>query len=225
MAAGRHEEAIDAFEASLRKSPRHVPTLVNLGIAYHTIRRFKKSAEAYRQALAVDPGHALAHLNLGLVLNEQRRTDEAEAAFLEARRLAPANPDVYAELAALYEETNRLDDMRAALGTGLEHAPGHPRLNLEAAKLARRDGDAEAGLRRLRAIDPGRLPAPLVRPARSPWRRLPAARCRRSVPGDPRRDRGGCCSCASAHRRGAIRASARQHAATGPGRPATRELR
>jgi tetratricopeptide (TPR) repeat protein len=162
MASGRFEEAIDAFEASLHKTPRHVPTLLNLGIAYHTVRRFKKAAEAYRRALALEPGNALGHLNLGLVLNEQRRTDEAEAAFLEARRLAPANPDVYAELAALYEETNRLDDMRAALETGLGHAPGHPRLNLEAAKLARRDGNAEAGLRRLRAIDSKRLPPPLA---------------------------------------------------------------
>ncbi len=162
MSSGRYEEAIEAFEASLQSEPRDVPTLVNLGVAYHTIRRFKKSAAAYRRALAIDPKHAPAHLNLGLVLGEQRRTEEAEAAFLEARRLAPGNPDVHAELAALYEETNRLDEMRAALAAGLEQAPAHPRLNLEAAKLARRDGDAEAGVRRLRSVPPNRLPPRLA---------------------------------------------------------------
>ncbi len=162
MSRGQYEEAIEAFEASLQSEPGNVPTLVNLGVAYHTIRRFKKSAAAYRQALAVDPDHAPAHLNLGLVLGEQRRTEEAESAFLEARRLAPANPDVYAELAALYEESNRLDEMREALTAGLEQAPAHPRLNLEAAKLARRDGDAEAGVRRLRSVPAERLPPRLA---------------------------------------------------------------
>jgi tetratricopeptide (TPR) repeat protein len=135
---------------------------MNLGIAYHTARRFKLAAQAYRRAIAIAPEDADLWLNLGLVLNEQRRGAEAEEALRKALELAPGRADIYAELAALFEETNRLDELDEAVRAGLAVAPDHPRLNLEAAKAERRAGDVAAALERLSRFDPAGMDSRLA---------------------------------------------------------------
>ena len=74
--AGKYQEAIDGFNAVLKKNPRNFNALMNLGNAYTACERFGDAAAAYLRGLRIDKnnGYALKALSktydeLGLMAN------------------------------------------------------------------------------------------------------------------------------------------------------------
>ena len=62
----------------------------NLGLVYHSQRRFDEAIARYRRALELEPDFAEAHNNLGVSLGTQGSLDEAVFHFRRALEIDPA---------------------------------------------------------------------------------------------------------------------------------------
>jgi tetratricopeptide (TPR) repeat protein len=63
--AKRYQEAIDAYEASLRHDPNQAEALSNLGFCYKSLKRYQKAIGYYKDAIRLKPDLAEAHEYLG----------------------------------------------------------------------------------------------------------------------------------------------------------------
>ena len=156
-ALAKPEEALESFLAVLVLDPTNAEAYFNAGLCQHLLRQYDAAEHSYQRAIELDPRNQHAHLQLGRLYNEFLDTDHALQQFRKALDLNPRDAEAWAEIAIVYEQTNRLDDAARAVAAGLAAAPGDSGLQLEQAKLARRNGDADAALRGLRAIDHARL--------------------------------------------------------------------
>ena len=156
-ALGKSGQALQHFLAALALDPTHADAHFNAGLCQHLLRQYDAAADSYQRAIELDPGNPRAYLQLGRLHNETLDADNALQQFRKALDLNPRDPEAWAEIAIVYEQTNRLEDAARAVTAGLAVAPEDPGLQLEQAKLARREGDADASLRYLRAIDYARL--------------------------------------------------------------------
>lgn len=71
--AGKHREAIEAFEQSLRFDPTLPQTHHNLGIAFLTVGNVEEAAAHFRETIRLQPDHADAHYRLSLALQKQEQ--------------------------------------------------------------------------------------------------------------------------------------------------------
>ena len=90
-AAGRTDESIEHFEATLKTSPGLPTAWNNLGIAFFVKGRLDSAAERFRMALKVKPDFADAHNNLANILFAQGNLDEAIEHYREALRIEPTH--------------------------------------------------------------------------------------------------------------------------------------
>jgi len=81
--AGDTNEAEKVYKEVLRREPRQVACLVNLGYLYHDSERFQEAEEMHRKALAVAPDNEMALFGLALALQEGGKKEEAEQHWLE----------------------------------------------------------------------------------------------------------------------------------------------
>ena len=86
--AGRHDEAIEKFNAALAINPKCFDCYDNIGFAHSQKKEYDKAEAAYKQAAAIKPDDAAAWNGLATVYNAQRKFDEAAAASAKATELA-----------------------------------------------------------------------------------------------------------------------------------------
>ncbi|MEW9853654.1 tetratricopeptide repeat protein [Novosphingobium sp. M1R2S20] len=77
MAAGRHDAAIDAFEAALTLEPGSAEVLVNLATATRRTGLQGRAIHYYRQALEIEPRNVSAIAGEGVALAEKGATEKA----------------------------------------------------------------------------------------------------------------------------------------------------
>lgn len=71
LMSGKEKEVIDKIAAQAEKEPDNKLYPYYLGIAYNSIKDYKKAGEAYKKALAIDPNYTEANINLGgLIMNQ-----------------------------------------------------------------------------------------------------------------------------------------------------------
>jgi tetratricopeptide (TPR) repeat protein len=96
-AQGRHAEALEAIDRSVRINDKNPQHLKDLGVALFNVGRFAESTDAWRRALALSPQN-LAPLwrGLGQASLQAGQVDEAIAALTRARELGDpaAAPDL-----------------------------------------------------------------------------------------------------------------------------------
>ena len=63
--AKAYEQAIRAYEASLRRDPNQPEALSNLGFCYKSLKRYQKAIGFYKDAIRLKPDLAEAHEYLG----------------------------------------------------------------------------------------------------------------------------------------------------------------
>ncbi|MCI0342169.1 MAG: sulfatase-like hydrolase/transferase [Planctomycetales bacterium] len=149
--AGRHPEALDAFQAVLEEDPRNVAARVWTA---HTRRRAGDLLGAerdYRAVLAegADPGNPEAERGLATCLRRLGRPAEAEELLRRAERARPEDPWPLAGIAGLRVDEGRLEEAQGLLERALRLSPGHPVLseNLESVRRLRTAGDRLPGAR------------------------------------------------------------------------------
>ncbi len=88
-AAGRLEEAVDAYRRDIELQPDYGIARYNLGNGLLGLGRPQEAAEAFAGAIGVDPRCADFHRGLAEALRRFDRSDEALASAMEAVRLRP----------------------------------------------------------------------------------------------------------------------------------------
>jgi len=108
VGAGRHDDAILAFDRAVRRSRSNDDTggraelHNNLGFALATAGRHQEAIAAYERALTLNPTLARARNNLGFSLVALERDAQALVAFRAAARLDPTANPKQSDAAALY---------------------------------------------------------------------------------------------------------------------------
>jgi tetratricopeptide (TPR) repeat protein len=86
--AGRHDEAIEKFNAGVAINPKCFDCYDNIGFAYAQKKEYDKAEEAYKKAAEIKPDDAAAYNGLATVYNAQRKFDEAAKASAKATELS-----------------------------------------------------------------------------------------------------------------------------------------
>jgi tetratricopeptide (TPR) repeat protein len=82
--AGRHDEAIEKFNAGIVINPKCYDCYDNIGFAHTQKKEFDKAEAAYMKATEIKPDDAAAWNGLATVYNAQRKFDEAAKASAKA---------------------------------------------------------------------------------------------------------------------------------------------
>ena len=119
---GRMDEAIQAYQSSVRLDARYVKAHLNLGNAYAKKGLRDKALEEYQIVAGLDPGSAETHYQLGSALSAGGFLNEAIDQWRMAVRLKPDFGDAHNNLAAaLYS--------KGILAEALDHYLIYAKLN------------------------------------------------------------------------------------------------
>jgi Flp pilus assembly protein TadD len=123
----RFEEAVRAFEQSLRLAPANVKSEDNLGLCYAALGRTDEAIAAYRLAIGwqaekanKDPGPLL---DLGTLLVDESRANEAIPYLIEAAQLSPTDSKSHEQLGKAYERENKFPEAQTELEKAVELSP------------------------------------------------------------------------------------------------------
>ena len=89
--SGRFADAENYFRECLTHDAKYYPSLVNLGGALLSLKRYAEALDTNLQAVKMMPSDALAHAQLGLTYYYLARLDEAETELKRTKALDPAH--------------------------------------------------------------------------------------------------------------------------------------
>ena len=139
-AAGRFDEAEQAYAQLLQRAPQPPDALHLLGVLQAQRGRLERAAELIAAAIAARPGEAMFHNNFGNVCLERGQLDAAEASYLRAIELDPGRYDALNNLGILLGRRGKLDDAAKVLAKVVELAPGYADARQNLANLYLRTG-------------------------------------------------------------------------------------
>jgi tetratricopeptide (TPR) repeat protein len=91
IALGRHDRAVERYEAFVALDERNPRVLYKLGLARYRAVRTKAAMTPLQQALAIDPAMGEAHYVLGLAQRDLGQLAAAKKSLEEAARRSPAS--------------------------------------------------------------------------------------------------------------------------------------
>ncbi len=111
----RTDEAIAAYQASIRLDPALADAVYNLASAEHALGRLAEAVAAYRRAIDLDPRLLPAYRSLGALYAGRDEIDLAALTLERAVALAPADAWVHYDLGLIYLLQGRPDEARQQL--------------------------------------------------------------------------------------------------------------
>ena len=123
--AGRHEEALAAYDRAVVLQPSFAKGHYNRGVALHELSRYQETVAAYDRALALEPDYAEALMNRGAALAEQGLYGEALASCDRALVLRPDHPVAHSNRGAVLTLLDRHQEVLAALDRALASLPDY----------------------------------------------------------------------------------------------------
>ena len=78
-AAGRHADAVTAYQQAIDADPDCAEAHYRAGLAWRDQQQFDAAAESYGRALTLKPEYIEAHNNLGVVRQLENRLEDALA--------------------------------------------------------------------------------------------------------------------------------------------------
>jgi tetratricopeptide (TPR) repeat protein len=140
----RFEEAVSAFEQSLKLDPKNVKAEDNLGLAYAGLSRNSEAAAAFQRALdwqaqaaAKNPG---PYIDMGRLLLEESRPRDAVTYLVQAVEIAPRESRAHELLGKAYSRLDELPKAQAELEKAIELSPRSPNLHCMLAPVYRKRG-------------------------------------------------------------------------------------
>ena len=88
---GRLEEAKELYKKVIRKEPRHLQALNNLGVVYLKMKRYKWAIKRFNDALNVKRNYADAHYNLACLYAQKNDTKRS---IFYLKNAVDSNPEV-----------------------------------------------------------------------------------------------------------------------------------
>jgi tetratricopeptide (TPR) repeat protein len=143
----RFEEAVRAFEQSLKLEPKNVKTEDNLGLAYAGLNRVDAAISAYRTAMewqkdasTKNPG---PFIDLADLLLDQNRAQESIAYLREAIQIAPQDSKAHELLGKAYSRLDQFPQAQAELEKAEQLAPENANLPCMLGPVYRKQGLTE----------------------------------------------------------------------------------
>jgi tetratricopeptide (TPR) repeat protein len=99
---GRYEEAIDAYQQTIKLNPDLAEAPNNLGIVYGKLGRLPEAIDAFSQAIIIDPDYVKAHYNLGVAYDKLDRLPQAIDAYKQAIKIKPDLAEAHNKLGVAY---------------------------------------------------------------------------------------------------------------------------
>lgn len=149
LEAGRIDEAIAEFRATIDYSPEHAEAWYNLGSAYVKLKRFDEAIAFHRRAIEFAPEKVDFHASLGNAFLEAGRLDEAIATFRNALARAPDTAIHPYNLASALMKSGQMEEAGPLFVRALALAPGDPEMLGQYAVWLRRSGRAAESVARL----------------------------------------------------------------------------
>jgi tetratricopeptide (TPR) repeat protein/SAM-dependent methyltransferase len=143
---GRIDQAVAAYQAVLKREPRHADALQFMGIAKMQSGHADDAIGLLKQAVGSDPKNSQAHYNLGLALRAGGKEQQALASFRRAIAVEPRNFEAHNAIAGvLLGAPDELETAEAHIRHALENNPNYvPALNNLALLLKARDRPEDA---------------------------------------------------------------------------------
>ncbi len=95
-------DALDFFEAALKKDPRNARLFNKAGITELMLQHYKKGEKDFRHAIKFDKTLADAYNNLGVIRYEEKKYDSAITQYNNAIRLNDGMASFYGNMGAAY---------------------------------------------------------------------------------------------------------------------------
>ncbi len=124
QAEGRHDEAIQAFQESLRVNPMDIVALDSLGILYRMTGRAAEAREMYQRSLGINPYVGTTHKYLGDLLLAEGKAGDASVHFRRALELVPRYAAAANALALAYVQLGRFDEAEVVFKQAVASDPG-----------------------------------------------------------------------------------------------------
>ena len=160
-AQGRFPEAVEHYQAALKKEPKDLCTHFGFGITLRKMGKGDEAAAEFDQVATGDKDYPGLALQRGLLFEETGQPDKALDMFQNALKKAPNDPDLQLRVGAAYVASNRPDDAIAVLqkvlalrANSAEASHYMGRAYLEKGTL--HSGEASKYLRRAVDLDPNR---------------------------------------------------------------------
>ncbi len=125
-AAGRHGEAISAFEAALALDAGDTRALFALGNTARALGMAEAAREFYARVLALEPDRLEALVNLGNLLRESGDPQAAVALLEPALANTPDAPELWLALGSAHRALDRLDVAELHFREALARHPDYP---------------------------------------------------------------------------------------------------
>ena len=128
QAEGRNDQAVGAYETSLRMDPYFLPARFNLATLYNQMGRNQDAERVLREGIARNPREGELYYSLGLLLAEEHRLPEAAEALGKSAQLLPARGRVRYNYALALQQLGRKAEARAALQEAYQITPNDPEI-------------------------------------------------------------------------------------------------
>lgn len=125
--AGLHDQAVRAYKAVLKKSPRDHKAAHLLGTAYFDKNDPRQAEVWFRKVVKLRPRSAPAHGNLGKVLQKLGRLEESVKSFQRASKFEPGSINSISNLGHAWQAMGRLDEAGDCFEKALEIEPDSAR--------------------------------------------------------------------------------------------------
>lgn len=156
------ERQIQRLLNDLRRSPKNIYLLSNLGNTYLSIGEFDKAIEYFERALDINEDFRLAMVSLAKSYMIQDKPDEALKIYLEYARKYPNDAKALIDLTHVYLRLEKLDEARATIEKSISLKPDNPNANHTSGILYLIQGNVDksiAAFRRATSLDAHFAPA------------------------------------------------------------------
>ena len=134
-AAGRHEDAIAAYQRAVSLDPNYLQAHVNLVAAFGRQRRYADAERHYRQALSLDAEAVELHINWGTVQATRGAHADAIRSFRQGLAINPNSADMHADLGSVFQKTGDTAQATTHLRRALELEPQHRLAHFNLARI------------------------------------------------------------------------------------------
>lgn len=116
-------DAIDYYQAALKKGSEKAAILNKIGIAHLQMQRYKEARKQFERAIKADRNLAVAYNNLGVVFYEQRDYGKAIKRYEKAISLSGDAASYYSNLGAAYFSKKQYEKAAANYQKAVELDP------------------------------------------------------------------------------------------------------
>lgn len=109
----RYQEAIDCYREVLSLVPSHITAWMNMGVAYHCLKKYSEAEEAFRNGLKHDERNPDLLYNLACLYVDIKYINEAQVLFERVLELQPDYVSAHNNLGHIYKEYKK--DYEAAI--------------------------------------------------------------------------------------------------------------